>query len=358
MSVSMLAEQLVKKGIHITVLTTTANGKGELSIKTQQPQIVEGVNIIYFKRVTKDHTQFSPSLLIYLWKISKEYDIIHVHAWWNLVSLFSTLIGKIRGVTVIVSPRGTLSNYSFNNKNNIIKSFIHILLTKPLLSNCFIHATSESESTELKKIIKPRHFFKIKNFVKLPENVMYSKVEDRDLLKIIFLSRIEEKKGLDLLIKAIADLNFRYRLTIVGDGNIEYINMLKNLIEKNEISEFVNWLGFRTDEKFELLYNHDLMVLPSYDENFGNVVIESLSVGTAVIVTENVGLSSYVSENNLGWVCKTDHLSLRSDIQKANAQRAKLKEIRLKAPFLINQDFDNDKLVKKYINMYHKTINS
>lgn len=68
MSVSMLAEQLVKAGISVDVFSTTANGPEELPVQPKQVIVVDGVNVTYFTRLTKDHTQFSPSLLKYLWK--------------------------------------------------------------------------------------------------------------------------------------------------------------------------------------------------------------------------------------------------------------------------------------------------
>src|SRR3954466_11833550 len=115
MSVSMLSEQLVKAGIDCSVFTTTANGPTELPVTIGIPVNVDGVWVTYFKRITKDHTHFSPALLLALWQRVKQYNIVHIHAWWNTVSVLSGLIAVLRGVPVIVSPRGTLSNYSFHN---------------------------------------------------------------------------------------------------------------------------------------------------------------------------------------------------------------------------------------------------
>jgi len=117
MSVSMLSEQLAKTGIYTEVYATTANGKDELPVKPGEPVNVDGVTVTYFKRITKDHSHFSPALLKKLWKEAPGFDVIHIHAWWNLVSLFSCLIALMRNVPVIISPRGTLSPYSFQNKN-------------------------------------------------------------------------------------------------------------------------------------------------------------------------------------------------------------------------------------------------
>ena len=358
MSVSMLAEQLVKAGIVVTVLTTTANGTDELLVQPNKLVLIDGVNTIYFKRLTKDHTHFSPALLKKLWKEVKHYDVVHIHAWWNLVSVLSCLIAVRRNVPVVLSPRGTLSSYSFHNKNNKIKNLIHRYLGDPLLKRSFIHTTSKNELLAIKSIIQPKGLFNIPNFIKLATVKPAIPHMPTDHLKLLFFSRIEQKKGLDILLDALKTVTMPWFLTIAGNGDEAYINELKGLAVKNNIANKINWAGFFNENKFQLLQQHDLMVLPSHDENFGNVVIESLSVGTPVLITENVGLADYVKKNNLGWVCETNVASVSECINLIGNQRGALEEIRERAPGKILADFEETKLVRKYIDMYNQIIHS
>jgi len=356
MSVSMLAEQLSKLGAEVTVFTTTANGINELPVNTKQPVLIDGVNVIYFKRITKDHTHLSPALLKNVWQKARDYDVVHIHAWWNLVSMLSCLIAVVRNVKVVVSPRGTLSNYSFNNKNNGIKGLIHTFLTKPLLKRCDIHTTSDNEYSAVKNIIRAKHFFNIPNFIRLNVNKQYAVVPPAGHIKLIFLSRIEEKKGLDILFDALKDVQIPYKLTIAGDGNSDYIKSLKAIAVNNNIDTHIDWIGFQSDNKFDLLHAHDLLVLPSHDENFGNVVIESLSVGTAVLISEQVGLADYVATNNLGWICQTNASSVSAAIGTINSRFDELQRIRKEATAIILEDFNYNNLAIKYMNMYNQII--
>jgi glycosyltransferase involved in cell wall biosynthesis len=356
MSVSMLAEQVAKLGAEVTVFTTTANGLNELPVTTNQPIIIDGVTVIYFKRITKDHTHLSPALLKNVWQKARDYDVVHIHAWWNLVSMLSCLIAVMRNVKVVVSPRGTLSNYSFNNKNNGIKGLIHTFLTKPLLKKCDIHTTSDNEYSAVKNIIEAKHFFNIPNFIRLNVNKQYAAAPGTDHIKLIFLSRIEEKKGLDILFDALKEVTIPYRLTIAGDGNADYINSLKAISVNNGIDKYIDWIGFQTDNKFDLLHAHDLFILPSHDENFGNVVIESLSVGTAVLISEQVGLADYVATNNLGWICQTNAASVSAAINNINTRPDELQRVRREAPVIILEDFNYNNLAVKYMNMYNQII--
>jgi glycosyltransferase involved in cell wall biosynthesis len=356
MSVAKLSEQLVMAGNDVTVYTTTANGKTELTVTPNISEQIDGVAVIYFNRITKDHSHLSPRLLVSLWKNARQFDVIHIHAWWNLVSVLSSFIAIVKNVPLVISPRGTLSNYSFSYKNSFAKKLLHNLLGKLLLKRSSLHATSAAEQKALLKIIKPIRIFNLPNFVKTASSPP-KKIKRGPVFKLLFLSRIDEKKGLDILLHALPKLKIPYHLTIAGDGNEDYITLLKNIAHYNLTSEHISWIGFQNDNKFDVFSDHQLLVLPSHNENFGNVVIESLSAGTPVLISDQVGLANYVVENDLGWICQTTAQSIRDTINTiAVNQMDKLEDINLKAPAIIHNDFDDDRLVQKYINMYQQII--
>jgi glycosyltransferase involved in cell wall biosynthesis len=350
MSVAMLCEELSK--VYTTnVFTTTANGIEELLVPIGTPVDVDGVTVVYFKRVTKDHTHFSPALLKALWR-SQGIDIIHIHAWWNLVSIFSCMIAVAKGIPVILSPRGTLSAYSFSNKNIGKKKLIHNLLGKSLLAKCHMLTTSQREAQSVKTLVNPLSVTVIPNFVKLDETKGTEKLIPYAVLKLLFFSRIEEKKGLDILLDAISLVTVPFHLTIAGDGDKNYIDHLKASVH-TDLNDKITWAGFYNNSKFDLLRNHHLLVLPSHDENFGNVVIESLSVGTAVLVSENVGLATYVANNKLGWVCQTTANSVSAAINTiGNNKHAELDSIRVISPNIVRRDFTGNTLLQQYLAFY------
>lgn len=360
MSVSKLSEQLIKVGVEITVFTTTANGITELPVVSGRNSNIDGVPVTYFKRWTKDHTHFSPSLLKKLWKEVKTFDLVHIHAWWNLVSILSCWVAIKRRVPVVVSPRGTLSSYSFSNKNNLSKRIIHRLLGKGLLNNSCIHVTSDREKQAIEHIISPKQIITIPNFVVLSGRISNEKQDSSNSksLKLLFFSRIEEKKGLDILLNALTKVIIPYHLTVAGDGNSDYINKLKAIAANNGIADRISWIGFQRAGKFQLLQQHDLMILPSHDENFGNVVIESLSVGTPVLISNNVGLAGYVETKGLGWICEANQEEISMHINRLFGEETKRSEIRHTAPDTIRIDFDEATLTERYITMYRGIIDN
>lgn len=377
MSVSKLSEELIKAGHNLCVFTTTANGKEELGVPAEKPAVVAGVPVYFYKRITKDHSHFSPGLLTDLIRLLKNNklsgstsapfhtQLVHIHAWWNLVSVLSCLIAIFYNKPVILSPRGTLSNYSFGNKNSLYKKLFHLLLGKPLLKRCHIHVTSLREKEAVMQLFRPKTITVVPNFVQLPsalassaESVLRSRSPQVSVFKLLFLSRIEEKKGLDILLNALALCPVSWHLSIAGNGNEDYIKTLKYQAATLKITQRISWIGQQgPDEKFKVMKEHDLLVLPSHDENFANVVIECLCTGTPVLVSKNVGLADYITLNDLGWVTNLGTDELCEGINDAFQKADKRKEIRQKAPEIISRDFDEAHLITLYEDLYNRASN-
>lgn len=366
-SVSKLCEAIAADHHHyqidLEVFSTTANGRAELPVETNKPIPVDGVLVTYFKRWTKDHTHFSPGLLLRLRKVLQQAQqenkqiIIHIHAWWNLVSVLSCLIAKWYNFPVVLSPRGMLTNYSQHNRHSFAKRSIHFLIGKHLLKYCHIHTTSLQEKADVLHIFQTSKISIIPNLINLaPVTNNPQPMSDRSKLNLVFLSRIEEKKGLDLLFDALAGINFSWHLTILGSGSENYVKSLKNRANGLKIGDQIKWSGQVNDqEKFGLMAANDVLILTSYNENFANVVLESLSVGTAVLISDQVGLADYVQDNNLGWICNLTVDDIRDKLVAANNHATRAR-IRLVASDLVRKDFKQEVLVKKYVKMYEEVM--
>ena len=384
MSVAKLCEALIANAdtvpalhLEVEVLATTANGKEELTVEPGKQVDVDGVPVTYFKRLTKDHTHFSPALLRALRKEIKAARaankplLIHIHSWWNLVSIFSCWLARYYRVPVSLTPRGMLTAYTSNNRNGIFKKLIHQWIGKRLLPYCHIHATSEKEKQDILTIIKPKSITVIPNLVDLPpeqsektERAVKTEEEAKIIeeaatserpFQLIFLSRIEEKKGLDILFQALSKLTFPWQLTLGGNGESAYIAQLKNLTTTLGIKGKINWIGHvANNDKFNLLRQHDLFVLSSHNENFANVVIESLSVGTPVLLSDQVGLADYVLKKDLGYVCSLEPPEITRALEKGFSEQSLRATIRQEAPVIIRRDFGDEYLTSRYIQLYQQ----
>lgn len=393
-SVAALCEALGKdssaplRTTSVEVITTLANGKEELAYPSGEKIELEGVGVCYFKRLTKDHSHFSPALLWWLWKHAKQYDMIHIHSWWNLVSMGSVLICLLRGIKPLVSPRGMLGDYTFTKG----KKLFHQFIGKRLLRRCNFHATTMMEAEEItlsiwsqkeldrssnpkvkiidlmndrvkseewkveRKEIKEQRakskekglqsIFVIHNMITLPDQFPVKTRVFDGTLKLIFLSRIHHKKGIELLFDTLAKFSFPFSLSIVGEGESVYIESLKGKVEYLGLAKHIEWLGpIYGEEKYKLLSEHDLFVLPSFNENFANVVIESLAVNTPVLISDQVGLCHYVQNNGLGLVHTNNILSLKNALTDFVDKPILVKDI--------TKYFSPLHLRKQYLEMYY-----
>ena len=359
-SVSQLAKNIAKNN-EVLVLTTLANGKDELNITPNNIVYNESVNIIYFKRQSKDHSHFSLDLFKFLYKNINNYDVIHINSWWNLVAIFSALICKLNHKKFILSPRGMLSDYTF--KKSIYKRIFHEIFGKYILSGSTIHLTSKLELENVQLILKDTNNIVIPNFVDFFNESFLGNspkiMNSEKPLNFVFISRINEIKALDKLLHALGEIEFDFNLKIIGDGDSNYIDYLKSIAINNNINHKIKWLGpIYDDSKFKFMSSADLLILPSISENFANIVLESLSVGTPVLISSNIGLAEFVHEFDLGWIFNGNIDDLVLKLNEVNNNRNKIHEISKISRDVINTTFDNEKLNQQYLDMYYTSINA
>jgi len=350
-SVSRLCESQARLGEELRVLTTTANGPAELPVPISNQQKVNGVSVYYHRRYTKDHSHLSPGLWWQLWLLLSSTKVIHIHSWWNLVTIPAVCLCRLRGVRPVLSSRGMLSPYTLKSP---LKRIFHQIVGHRLLRCTVLHATSEQEAQEALALIPDWPHFILPNIVELPALGAYPPAPGKQQgIRLIFLSRIHPKKGLEALFQALASVDFPWHLQIVGDGTEEYLHHLQALSRDLGIAAQLSWLGWRSGaEKFQLLANADLFVLPSHNENFANVVLEALAVGTPVLLSPEVGLATYVQEKDLGWVAVNTPEHLAAALQVAALDQDKRQWIHHSAPAQVHADFDAQTLAKQYLDAY------
>ncbi len=352
--IPLLAESLVLLGHEVTVYTTTADGSSELPVTPNKSVMVDGVTVYYFNRITKDHTHVSFALWRHLQATADSFDIVHIHSWWNILVLGAAWICKKKNIKPVLSPHGMFSDYIMNTNNTTLKRLLHRLWGKKLLDNTELHVSTQMEWSESQKMIPNWKGMIIPNLVSLPSGEF--KRKENDVFTIGFLSRIDPKKGLDILIHALSKVNFRYRLIVAGEGEKKYVHQLKALSKALGIQHCIEWVGWKNGvDKFDFLARLDLFALTSHSENFAIVVIESLSVGTPVLISYEVGLASYVQQYGLGWLTGLDIQNITSELQKANYNSNNRKNIELISPQLIKEHFNKLELAKQYVNLYVKS---
>jgi len=347
-SVSQLAAWQVKAGCRVTVLTTGANGAGDFPESDDVDD--DGVRVIRKKRITGDHTHFSPGLLWTLFRIYGQFDVIHLHSWWNLVALPAAAFLSIKKGNFIFSPRGMFSSYTLSSR---ARNWFHVNAAPVLLRRFRFHATSRAEASEIRRILPEASIRVLPNYIPLPDPVTRTN-QNFSPMKFLFYSRIHDKKGLELTFSCLSELKeIPWKLTVAGDGDPEYGASLKDLAVKLNLADRIVWTGFISAErKQDLFLNSGVLILLSKNENFGNSVIESLAYGVPVLVSDQVGAGEWVSGSQWGWVVPLEKDKIVETLREIISSEAVLQQISQRAPAEVQAQFNSTRLAQEYLDFY------
>ncbi|GAB4057317.1 hypothetical protein GCM10028811_03550 [Uliginosibacterium sediminicola] len=137
---------------------------------------------------------------------------------------------------------------------------------------------------------------------------------------LLFLSRIHEKKGCDLLIEAfarIAGLDEDVRLVMAGPDQHGLVEGLKAQAECLGIADRIVWTGMlRGDMKWGAFYASELFVLPSHQENFGIAVAEALGCGVPTLISNKVNIWREIEEDGAGLVGNDDVADTEANLRR------------------------------------------
>ncbi len=184
---------------------------------------------------------------------------------------------------------------------------------------------------------------------------------------MLYLSRIHPKKGIDLLIHSLAQLNQstsvkrNFTLILGGSGDANYQREITTLIEQYNLGAKVRQVGFLSGTAKDLaLQGADLFTLTSYAENFGVVVLEALAAGTPVLLSKGVALSKFVALENLGYICDVTVPSIHEQLTHAVMERRKTTQPeRIKEAIAITQgNYAWSNIAQQLENLYSQIIQS
>ena len=127
------------------------------------------------------------------------------------------------------------------------------------------------------------------------------------------------------------------------------------MVASLDIVDQVKWKGnVEWRAKFDDILGTEILVLPSYNENFANVILETLYAGRPVILTKYVGLSDYVADNNMGWVIDTNPEDIVSAVKKYLEAKQVWKDKAVSMHQQIEKDFNQQYLAEQYVKFYRE----
>jgi len=178
--------------------------------------------------------------------------------------------------------------------------------------------------------------------------------------KILFLSRLHEKKGVDTLIKAAAmlrDRGLRFVLIVAGNGEHTYETYLRDLAAQLNLKEQVHFVGLVTGaSKISLFQSADLFALPTHQENFGVALAEAMSAGTPVRTTQGTDIWREVQAAG-GTIADATPQAFADAISKLMSDPADLKSRGEQGRQWAFNVLAEEPLAKRYESLYRQIAN-
>ena len=285
-------------------------------------------------------------------------DVFHTNCCWMPLSALTAMWAHDAGYKVVYTPHGMLEPYSIARHYWTKKLPAILLFQKKGIKVCdLIHSTAETERDNLLRLDWNDRICMIPNCVQI-EGIEIKQSWKRNK-KILFLSRVHPKKGVNFLIEAVAQLRNDlegYTITIAGPGDDAYIKELMALAKRYDVVDMFDFIGAVCDkDKWALYREADLFVLPTWSENFGIVVPEALSCGTPVITTEGTPWAE-LNDMRCGWCTAVGTGPIRDAIAKFLAcYEQELEGMGRRGRQLVEQKYTSEAVARQFVNMY-KTL--
>jgi glycosyltransferase involved in cell wall biosynthesis len=290
----------------IAAMLENSSHKIELFCEESQNPIinnfVKSTGSIYFCKLNKLGGLKGISVRL---KISKP-NLLHGHGLWQMPVHQMAKMARKNKIPYIITPRGMLEPWSLEQKKIKKKIALSLFQNKDLKNAACIHATATLEAENIRNLGYTNPIAVIPNGIDLKEFPEFKKSKAAEK-RILFLSRIHQKKGIENLIEAWSQIHKIIRenwsITIVGNGEEKYIAALQALLINKGLSDQILIKGpMYGEDKLKEYQDADLFVLPTYSENFGIVIAEALACNTPVITTKGAPWNELETTQSGWWI--------------------------------------------------------
>jgi glycosyltransferase involved in cell wall biosynthesis len=325
-----LSRELVRQGHEVSIYASDVDGSGHLTIPLGHPVMDEGVAIRYFRGWSDpSRYMFSPGMWRALRDTVEDFDVVHIYSVFGFSSSAAAYWCRKRGVPHMVHPHGSLD--PFIRRRHRSRKWIHAKLlaerdyreATAVLFNSAEEMRLASDWSGLKT--PPLNGAGPKRFVvpvgldprwlQEPNAAAGERFRNKfpelgGLRLVVYFGRINFKKGLDILARAFARVardRQDIHLVLAGPDTEGYGRKVKGWLAEGGVLEKATFTGLLEGEyRFAVLQRAEVFALPSYTENFGQVVVEAMASRVPVVISDRVNIWPYVKEANAGLVVPCD----------------------------------------------------
>jgi glycosyltransferase involved in cell wall biosynthesis len=363
-----LTNKLSDLDLDVHIITTNANGSEKLD-KPLNTWITENnYKIQYFPCWHHNDFIVSFSLVNWLFQNVANYDLVHTNTVFAPLVLVTHWVCKFFQISYIVTPHGMLEPWALSYKA-WKKRIYYALFEKPALQQASaIQVLAATEANNLNSLGLKRPLVVVPNgihdqeFETLPDpDIFYQQFPaTRNKTLILFLGRIDPKKGLDLLAPAFAKVHQQFpetHLVVAGPDSIGFLPKAQGYFAQEKCLEAVTFTGMLSGSlKHAALAAASLYVAPSYSEGFSMSVLEGMASGLPCVITTACNFPEAAAVK-AAHVVNIDANEIANALIYCLSNPQEAKAMGDRAREFIFQNYTWDRAAQKLIEVYQAVIN-
>lgn len=318
------AESLAREGVDVTIFATDLGkapwaGDWRSVQPDELPPNAGGLDYELFPVRWPQRLFYSPQLAGRLAEVTKDFDLVHIHSLWLHPQYAGQRAARRADVPYIVSPHGALDPY-LRQRGRARKAATSLLWQNSMLANADrLHVTTADEQTLIADIAPAVPRTIVPNGLWIdrlaPADADGARFRAKHLRGfdgplIVFLGRLNFKKGVDVLIDAFAAAHQKHpdaHLAIVGPDDEGLLAQLEAQVGRLGLGSDVTFTGaLYGEDRTDALAAADIWALSSHSENFGIAVVEAMAAGAATVISPAVNLAPDVLAAGAGLVAKQE----------------------------------------------------
>ncbi|MCR4588361.1 MAG: glycosyltransferase family 4 protein [Lachnospiraceae bacterium] len=258
-------------------------------------------------------------------ELSRDKDLIYFTSFYREYGRYILSLkkeGKLEGKPVVIASMGVFSQGALQIKAFKKKCYITLLKTLGYFKGIIWSVTSEREEEELKKVIGQEADCRIAEDLPRKPIPLPAHTYEPDRLKIVFLSRIVDKKNLEyacrVLTEAAKHTDGRLLFHIYGPReDRSYWEKCEKILDQSPLNIEWEYRGEVPAEQVPMvLAGYDVFLFPTKGENYGHVIYEALMAGCIPVISDQTPWEDF-RERELGYVEPLSEISATNGFVKA-----------------------------------------
>jgi len=362
-----LCKGLADRGHQVCLYTTNADRNETLDVPLGVSTHEEGVEVFYYpaQKIIFGNVLSYPMVRALKQRVP-DVDLVLIHSMYQLTATVAAHYCRKYRIPYVLRPHGILDASLARRRRWLLKwAYIQLFEKRNFNRAAAIQYSSQMEEE------MARHFMTVRSpNLLIPEGISldpFTNLPPRGIFRakypsmagkslILFLGRLHQKKGLELLVDAfsrVAGCRNDAHLVLAGSGDSDYVERITKMLCDRGVFDRATITGqLDDDEKFAALSDADVFVLPSYGENFGISVVEAMACGLPVLVSDKVGIWREIAEAEAGIVTTCESEKIADAIERLLSDPGLCRALGRHGKALVGAQFSTDRMAERMETAY------